>query len=100
MYTVKIDIEDFYGLFEVGLNRSWTRLIQKIYEVNPPTCPKCWEKMRIIVCIEDYKIVKKILDYVGIYEFGRKRLPPKIETCPDEFDDYVCDDYIDCDHVC
>ena len=83
-----------------GLNRSWARLIQKIYEVDPLTCPKCGGTMRIIAFIEDYKIVKKILDYVGIYEFGKKRAPPKIETCPDEFDDYIRDDYIDCDHVC
>jgi len=56
--------------------------------------------MRIIAFIEDYKIVKKILDYLSIYEFGKKRSPPKRNTCPDEFDDYVRDDYIDCDHVC
>lgn len=50
--------------------------------------------------LEDYKIVKKVLDYLGIYEFERKRPPPKINTCPDEFDDYIWDDYIDCDRVC
>jgi len=82
------------------LNRSWARLIQKIYEVDPLACSKCGGTMRIIAFIEDYKIVKKILDYVGIYEFERKRPPPKMETCPDEFDDYIRDDYIDCDHVC
>ncbi len=45
--------------------------------------------MRIIAFIEDYKIVKKILDYLGIYEFERKRPPPKIEARPVEFDDYL-----------
>ena len=83
-----------------GLNRSWARLIQKIYEVDPLICPKCGGDMRIIAFIEDYKIVKKILDYLGIYEFERKRPPPKINTYPDEFDYYIRDDYIDCDHVC
>jgi len=29
------------------------------------------ENMRIIAFIEDYKIVRKILDYLGIYEFKR-----------------------------
>jgi len=82
------------------LNRSWARLIQKIYEVDPLICSKCGGTMRIIAFIEDYKIVKKILDYVGIYEFGKKRAPPKINTSPEEFDDYIRDDYIDCDHVC
>jgi len=84
----------------VGLNRSWARLIQKIYEADSLLCPRCGKKMEIIAFIEDYKVVKKILDYLGIYEFGKKRAPPKINTSPDEFDDYVCDDYIDCDHVC
>ena len=83
-----------------GLNRSWARLIQKIYEVDPLTCPRCGEKMKIIAFIEDYKVVRKILDHLGIYEFERKRSPPRIEFTPDEFDDYTRDDYIDCDHVC
>jgi len=83
-----------------GLNKSWARLIQKIYEVDPLICPKCGGEMRVIAFIEDYKIVKKILDYLGIYEFGKKRSPPRINTYPDEFDDYIRDEYIDCDHVC
>ncbi len=56
--------------------------------------------MRIIAFIEDYKVVKKILDYLGIYEAQRKRPPPMIEDAPDEFDEYIRDDYIDYDHVC
>ena len=36
--------DDFYR----GLNRSWARLIQKIYEVDPLTCPHCGGKMKII----------------------------------------------------
>jgi len=44
-------------------------LPKKIYEVNPLTCPRYGGDMRIIALLEDYKIVKKILDYLGIYEF-------------------------------
>jgi len=40
-------------------------------------------------------VVKKILDYLGIYEFERKRPPPRIEDASDEFDEYIIDDYID-----
>ena len=42
---------------------------------------------------------QKILDYVGIYEFERKRSPPKIESSYNEFADYIRDDYIDCHYV-
>jgi len=41
-----------------GLNRSWARLIQKIYEVDPLLCPVCRGQMKIIAFIEDYKVVK------------------------------------------
>jgi hypothetical protein len=82
------------------LNRSWARLIQKIYEVDPLICPKCGGEMRIIAFIEDYRVIKKILDYLKIYEFGKKRAPPRVDTSPGEFDEYIIDDYIDCDHVC
>ena len=60
-----------------GCNKSWARLIKKIYEVDPLICPKCGGDMRIIAFIEGYKIVRKILDYLGIDEFKRDRPPPK-----------------------
>ena len=82
-----------------GANKSWARLIKKIYEVDPLICPKCGGDMRIIAFIEDYKIVKKILDYLGIDEFKRDRPPPKRLTVADSFDEYACDDYIDNDYA-
>jgi hypothetical protein len=87
-------------LHNKSYSKTWARLIKKIYEVDPLLCPKYKGSMRIIAFIEDYKVVKKILDYLGIYEFERKRPPPRIDISRDEFDDYVRDDYIDCDHVC
>jgi len=100
----KEDSQPEYHIIEddscVGLNRSWARLIQKIYEVNPLTCPHCGKEMKIIAFIEDYKVVKKILDHLGIYEFEAKRSPPRAAQDPGEFDDYIIDNYIDSDHVC
>ena len=75
-------------------------MLQKIYEVDPLICPKCKGEMRIIAFIEDYKVVKKILDWLGIYEFERKRPPPKVAEETHGFDEYIIDDYIDCNHVC
>ncbi len=56
--------------------------------------------MKIIAFIEDYKVVKKILDHLGICEFDKKRAPPKVAEDPAGFDEYIIDDYIDSDHVC
>lgn len=52
--------------------------------------------MRIIVFIEDYKVIRKILDYLCIYEFRRDRPPPRAMAVADSFDYYAQNDYIDC----
>ncbi len=41
--------------------RSWERLIQKIYEVDPLTCPQCKAAMKIISFIDQPEVVKQIL---------------------------------------
>ena len=46
--------------------KNWARLIQKIYEVDPLTCPKCWGSMRIISFIEDREVIKTILKRLGL----------------------------------
>ena len=85
--------------YNKGANKSWARLIKKIYEVDPLVCPKCGGNMRIIAFIEDYKVVKKILDWLGIYEFKRDKPPPKTLAAADSFDDYSHNDYIDTDYI-
>jgi len=55
--------------------------------------------MRIIAFIEDYKVIKKILDWLGIYEFKRDRPPPKRLAVADSFDDYAQNDYINADYT-
>jgi hypothetical protein len=36
--------------------RNWARLIQKIYQVDSLTCPKCSGKMKVISVIEDEEV--------------------------------------------
>lgn len=55
--------------------------------------------MRIIAFIEGFKVVKRILDYLSIYEFKRDRPPPRVLSMADSFDDCRCDDYIDVEYV-
>ena len=60
-----------------ALRKSWARLIQKIYEVDPLICPKCKGTMRIISFIEDAQVIREILTHLGIWII-RSRPPPKI----------------------
>lgn len=48
--------------------------------------------MKTIAFIEDYKVIKKILDYLGIYAFGRDRPLPNVLAVADTFDYYRSDD--------
>jgi len=52
--------------------KSWARLIQKIYEVDPLTCPKCRGTMRIISTIEDQEAIKSILNHLGLWLIGSR----------------------------
>jgi hypothetical protein len=66
---------------EKAFRKSWARLIQKIYEVDPLVCPKCQGKMRIISFIEDAQVIRDILKHLGIW-LVRSRPPPKIHDPP------------------
>ncbi len=61
--------------------RNWSRLIQKIYEVNPLICPKCQGLMKILSFIESPEVIKKILKHLGLWEM-KARPPPKSNTPP------------------
>lgn len=57
------------------LRQNWARLIQKIYEVDPLICPKCWGQLHIISFIEELDIIEKILRHLGIWDI-RNHDPP------------------------
>ena len=61
--------------------KSWARLIQKIYEVDPLICPKCRGTMRIISTIEDREVIKTILNHLGLW-LSRSRPPAKAHAPP------------------
>jgi hypothetical protein len=64
-----------------AFRKSWARIIQKIYEVDPLVCPKCQGAMRIISFIEDQQVIRNILTYLGLWLF-RTRPPPRIHDPP------------------
>jgi hypothetical protein len=62
-----------------NIERVGRRLIQKFYEIDPLTCPKCQGQMRIIAFIEDEEVIKKILTHLGLWE-AKARPPPKVKA--------------------
>lgn len=54
---------------------NWARLIQKIYEIDPLTCPKCNGTMRVIAFIEEAAVIRKILEHLGLWVISPR--PPR-----------------------
>ena len=52
---------------------NWARLIQKIYEIDPLTCPKCGGIMRILAFIEEAAVIRKILDHLGLWDVPKRQ---------------------------
>jgi hypothetical protein len=69
-----------------AFRKSWARLIQIIYEVDPLICPKCQGVMRIISFIEDAQVIRDILTIwdSGLSDQGRrqKSVPPSHYPIP------------------
>lgn len=63
------------GMSSKEFRQNWARLIQKIYRVDPLLCPRCLGSMRIISFIQDYLLVKKILNHLDLWEVKPKPAP-------------------------
>ena len=83
-----------------AFRNNWARLIQKIYNVNPLLCAKCWGSMRIISLIDDAQIIKKILKHLDLWDVRPKPSPransppPESVIIYDECSSPGVDDYI------
>ena len=54
--------------------RNWTRLLKKIYEVDPLRCPRCGSQMEI----EDWAFIRKILQHLNLWERPPRPPPPRL----------------------
>ena len=69
--------------------KNWAHLIQKIYEVDPLTCPKCSGVMKVISVIENEDVIKKILKHLGLWDI--KARPPPKDKSPLKTSEYSID---------
>lgn len=47
-------------------NIPWARLLSRVFNIDVETCSKCASKMKIISAIEDPKVIKQILEHMGL----------------------------------
>jgi len=72
------------------VKRNWSRLIRKVYETAPLVCPRCRNRMRVIASIEDPKVIRRILEHLGLWLANVRPVPrahsPPAEPAP--FEDF------------
>jgi hypothetical protein len=69
--------------FRKECKRAWSKLIQRVYEIDPLICPRCGTRMRVIAYIEKSPVVRKILNHLGLWD-SQKRAPPHGPPLPGE----------------
>jgi hypothetical protein len=67
--------------FTAARRRSWARLLQKIFEVDPMTCPRCLVPMTVVSVITDPKVVDQILAHLRRTK-GRDPFEPRAPPDP------------------
>jgi hypothetical protein len=60
--------------------RARARLLRKVYEISPLTCPKCGTEMKIVSVILDPAVIKKILDHIRKKKEPDPRPPPDAQS--------------------
>ena len=75
------DDSDSSEEFARGPRRSWARLIKKVYEADPPVCPRCSGPLKIISRIGDGPVIEKILRHLKLWNRpGRPPPPPAVPS--------------------
>ena len=63
--------------------KTWARMIKKVYEMDPLICPRCGFPMRVLSCIEDPPVVRRILDHLDLWDMQQR--PPPAQSIAAEF---------------
>ena len=63
-------------------SKKWRECIKKIYEVDPLCCPKCGGEMKIISFINEFLIIRQILEHLGLWSQKPSRDPPDRNSSP------------------
>ncbi len=70
--------------FSRARRQNWARLLRKIYEVDPFTCPRCSGPMKIVAVIEQPETIRQIRHHLKLWEVSQRAppIPSSGTTCP------------------
>jgi hypothetical protein len=65
------------GKTRVRRNLLWAELMSRVFGINVLTCPECGGQCRVIACIEDPAVIRKILRHLGLPTQGATLHPAR-----------------------
>jgi len=72
--------------FRRECRRSWARLIQKVYQVDPLVCPDCGGRLEIVAFIDASQTIRKILEHLELWALPARPPPaPLVQGKIDAF---------------
>ena len=61
----------------------WAELLQRVFAIDVLACP-CGGRRKVLACLTDPKVVKQILEHLGLPATGPPVAPPRTSALPDE----------------
>ncbi len=74
---------------------SWARLLKRVFNIDVNHCAKCAGKARIIAAIEDPKVIKHILEHMGLPSSAPRLLPARGPPQSDQSDFFAQESFED-----
>ena len=64
-----------------GSSQSWAMLIQRVYEVDPLSCPECGGQMQVVSFIEPPQadVIEELLKHCSLWQSRSPRAPPEVD---------------------
>ena len=56
---------------------TWAQRLKRVFNIDIETCPECAGKVKVIASIEDPRVIKKILDHLGLDSLAPTPWPPR-----------------------
>jgi len=65
---------------------TWAQRLKRVFNIDIETCRDCGGAVKVIACIEDPVVIRKILDHLKCKDETREPVPkPKSRAPPGQF---------------
>jgi len=61
---------------------SWAQRLKRVFNIDIETCPACGGAVKVIACIEDPAVIRKILDHLKTRDETREPVPKPESRAP------------------